>query len=103
MDNALTPQELQEQRLGRLRGIRFLAAHALAAGDAYALHVGPAGNVNIHGEAGSLERLVELTGATPAESTSEMFREWTAEVDFDGGTVSVELTEDVEDGEGNED
>lgn len=87
----------RQQRVARLRGIRFLAEHALAAGDAYSLHVGPAGNVNIHGAAGSLERLVRLLDAQLGDSPDKLFREWTATVVVAGGPVSVELTEDLDD------
>ncbi|KAB7740967.1 hypothetical protein GA707_18935 [Nostocoides sp. F2B08] len=86
-------EQAQRQRIARLRGIRFLAAHALAAGDADAFHVGCTGIVSIQGGRGCLAQLVQLLDAQPAESESEMFSEWTAAVTFEGGTVTVELTE----------
>jgi hypothetical protein len=38
-------EQAQRERIARLRGIRFLAAHALAAGDATAFHVGCEGEM----------------------------------------------------------
>ncbi len=79
-------------RAARLRGIRFLAEHALAAADAYALRVGPDGLVTIQGDEGTLQRLVQMLDAQPCDADEGM-REWEAAVPFDGGTIRVELTE----------
>lgn len=85
--------EAQQQRIARLRGIRFLAAHALATGDAYAFHVGPTGTVSVQGDTGALRGLNQLLNAQPAQASDEQFREWIATVPFEGGLVHVELTE----------
>lgn len=93
-----TTSDPQKQlRPARVRGIRFLAAHALAVADAYALHIGSAGTVSVQGSAGSLAHLVDLFDATPVQACSEGFVEWSAQVAFGGGIVAVELTENVDD------
>ncbi len=86
-------EQARRERIARLRGIRFLAAHALAAGDATAFHVGCTGIVSIQGGRGDLTQLVQMLDAHPAKTEGEMFSEWTAAVTFEGGTVAVELTE----------
>lgn len=94
--NAETNSEhRRSERAARLRGIHFLAEHALVCTDAYALHVGPGGVVSVQGERGALGRLVDMLGSSCCEVAASQagMREWQASVSFEGGTVLVELTE----------
>lgn len=90
-------QDIKVWRASRLRGVRFLAEHALAAGDAHAFHIAQDGRVSIQGGQGSLQRLVQLLGAQPLTPEPDVeglqMSEWEAAVTVDGGTVLVTLTE----------